>query len=179
MALERCDIDDDTYITDLISDDDIPSLIKYLNNPAVTVNTLRVAIPYTRADGEAYIRKLQKESMDSTRIFHIRLNATNELIGACGFYRCSYNGRRTDISYWLGEPYWNRGLIPKVTKKCIEIIQDQWKDLVRIEARMLSWNKSSMRVAEKCGFTFEGILRKYEYKDGQDVDAHVYALIIR
>jgi RimJ/RimL family protein N-acetyltransferase len=83
-----------------------------------------------------------------------------------------------EIGYWLAEPYWGRGIMPRVVKKAIEIIKIEWKDFIRIEAEIFSWNESSMRVLEKCGFTFEGILRKYTHGNGQDIDIHLYALII-
>ncbi|CAF1292733.1 unnamed protein product [Rotaria sordida] len=108
----------------------------------------------------------------------INNTTNNELIGGCGFRRSVKNERRTEIGYWLGEPYWHRGLMPKIVKKVIEIIKNEWKNLVRIEAKIFPWNKASMRVAEKCGFVFEGVLRKRTHKNGQDIDEHLYALII-
>ncbi|CAF3605247.1 unnamed protein product [Rotaria sp. Silwood1] len=87
-------------------------------------------------------------------------------------------GRGAFGTVYRGEPYWHRGLMPKVVNKAIEIIKIEWKNLVRIEAKIFPWNKASMRVAEKCGFVLEGVLRKHAYKNGQDIDEHLYALII-
>lgn len=50
-------------------------------------------------------------------------------------------------------------------------------DLVRLEARVFSWNPASMRVLEKAGFEREGILHKSVYKDGQLIDQALYALV--
>jgi RimJ/RimL family protein N-acetyltransferase len=178
MVSNRYEIDDDIYITDLLTEEDIPSFIKYLNNPTIYANTLAIPSPYTAKDGEEFIKKIKSKSLDSKRIYTIRLNSTNELIGECGLYRSIKNERIAEIGYWLAEPYWHRGLMPKVVEKVIKIIKNEWKNLVRIEAKMFSWNKASMRVAEKCGFEFEGIFRKRVYKNGQDIDVHSYALII-
>jgi RimJ/RimL family protein N-acetyltransferase len=178
MTSTRYEIDEEIYITDLLTNEDIPSFIKYLNNPILYANTLTIPSPYTTKDGEDFIQKTNSSSLDSTRYFYIRLNTTNELIGECGLHRSLENGRRAEIGYWLGEPYWHRGLMPKVVKKVIEIGKNEWKNLVRIEARMFFWNKASMRVVEKCGFEFEGVARKRLYKNGQDIDEHSYALIM-
>ncbi|CAF1206855.1 unnamed protein product [Rotaria sp. Silwood1] len=178
MISNHYDIDDEIYITDLLTNEDIPSFIKYLNNPIIEANSITISYPYTTKDGEDFIQKIKSDSLNLTRIFTIRLQTNNELIGECGLYRSIENERKTEIGYWLGEPYWHRGLMPKVVNKAIEIIKIEWKNLVRIEAKIFPWNKASMRVAEKCGFVLEGVLRKHAYKNGQDIDEHLYALII-
>ncbi|CAF3046631.1 unnamed protein product [Rotaria sp. Silwood2] len=66
----------------------------------------------------------------------------------------------------------------KVVRIVIEVIKNEWKNLVRIEAQIFPWNKASMRVAEKCSFVFEEVLRKHAHKNGQDIDEYLYALII-
>ena len=48
-------------------------------------------------------------------------------------------------------------------------------DLVRLESPVFEWNPASMRVLEKCGFQREGIRRKGIFKDGQVIDAVMYA----
>ncbi|CAF2827069.1 unnamed protein product [Rotaria sp. Silwood2] len=178
MASNRYDIDDEIYITDLLTNEDIPSFVKYFNNPILHANSLTIPYPYTTKDGEEFIQKIKSGSLNLTRMFNIRLQTNNELIGGCGLHRSIKNERRTEIGYWLGEPYWHRGLMPKIVKKIIEIIKNEWKNLIRIEAKIFPWNKASMRVVEKCGFVFEGVLRKHAYKNGQDIDEHLYALII-
>jgi ribosomal-protein-alanine N-acetyltransferase len=178
MTSNRYEIDNELYITNLLTEDDIPSLIKYLNNPTLYANTLRIPSPYTTNDAEDFIQRIKSDSSESKRFFTIRLSSTDELIGACGLYRLGDNKKKIEIGYWLGEPYWGRGIMPKVINKTLEIIKNEWKDFIRIEARVFPWNKGSRRVLEKCGFTFEGLLRKHVYKNGQDIDVDLYALII-
>jgi len=178
MTSKRYDIDNEIYITNLLTEEDIPSFVKYLNNPKIYNNTLHIPFPYTTNDGENFIKIVKQDSLNSTQYFSIRLRENNELIGVCGVYRSLKNERRAEIGYWIGEPYWHRGLMPKVVKKAIEIAKNEWKNLVRIEANIFFWNKPSMRVVEKCGFEFEGVLRKSTHKNGQDIDVHCYSLIM-
>src|SRR5215475_2478137 len=125
MTSNRYEVDDEIYLTDLVTDEDIPSLIKYLNNPTLYANTLKIPSPYTAKDGEDFIKMVKANSPDSNMIFIVRLNTNNELIGACGFHRSLKNERRAEIGYWLGEPYWHRGLASKVVKKLTEIGKTQ------------------------------------------------------
>lgn len=178
MTTSRYEIDDEIYITNLLTNEDIPSFIKYLNNPTIHANTLAIPYPYTQKDGEDYLEIRKSISPNADNYFTIRLKSNDELIGACALHRSKSNERRAEVGYWLGEPYWNRGLMPKVVKKVIEITKTEWKNLVRIEGGIFSWNRPSMRVLEKNDFQFEGVLRKHIYKNGQDVDVHSYALIL-
>ena len=178
MTSNRYEIDDEIYLNDLLTIEDVSSFVKYLNNPTLHANTLKIPYPYTQKDGEDFIKRMKSNSPDSTRLFTIRLNSNNELIGECSLNHLTNNERRMEIGYWLGEPYWRRGIMPKVIKKVLEIIKTECKNVVRIEAKIFTWNKASMRVVEKCGFVFEGVLRKYVFKNGKDLDVNSYALII-
>ena len=177
MTSNRYDIDDEVYITDWLTNDDIPSFVKYLNNPKIYANTLAIPSPYTEKDGEDFLKIVKSSSLDSLLTFAIRLKSTNELIGACDLHRSAKNERRAAVGYWLAEPFWNRGIVPRVLTKVIEIGRSQWRNLVRLEAHIYSWNQGSKRVAEKCAFQFEGILRKHTHKNGQYIDINSYALI--
>lgn len=177
MTSNRYEITDDIHINDQITSDDIPSMVKYLNNQKIYANTLAIPHPYTEKEGEEFLKKIQSSSLETSRHFAVRLNHSNELIGACGFFRSEKNPRTSGIGYWLAEPFWGQGLMPKVVSKAIELIKIEWKNLVRIEAHIYTSNKPSTRVVKKSHFQFEGILRKYYYKDGQDVDVSSYAYI--
>lgn len=49
--------------------------------------------------------------------------------------------------------------------------------LRRLQATIYAPNVASARVAEKCGYTREGVLRKAVAKDGRIWDALIYAII--
>ena len=49
--------------------------------------------------------------------------------------------------------------------------------LVRIEARVMTDNPASMRVLERAGFQYEGVLRSHLVVDGKGVDMASYSLI--
>jgi RimJ/RimL family protein N-acetyltransferase len=49
--------------------------------------------------------------------------------------------------------------------------------LAKITAHVFTHNPASARVLEKCGFQEEGFLRKHYLKDGQFMDARLFALL--
>ncbi len=81
-----------------------------------------------------------------------------------------------EIGYWLGEPYWGRGIataaVSAFTSHAFATL-----GLRRVFARVLEWNPASARVLEKCGYVLEGRLRRSAIKDGKVADELLYARI--
>lgn len=50
-------------------------------------------------------------------------------------------------------------------------------DIIRIFAEPFAYNKASCRVLEKCGFQFEGVLRKNAVEDEKVLDMRMFSLI--
>ena len=58
-----------------------------------------------------------------------------------------------EIGYWIGVPYWGRGLIPEA----LEALQEYAFDTLGMEMLWYGYydeNSKSKRVQEKCGFTY-------------------------
>ena len=49
------------------------------------------------------------------------------------------------------------------------------RGLVRLELRIDAGNDRSVRVAERCGYTREGLLRSVHFKDGRRTDLLIYS----
>jgi RimJ/RimL family protein N-acetyltransferase len=68
-----------------------------------------------------------------------------------------------EIGYWIGVPYWGRGLIPEAAR---EIIRHAFVDL-HLETLWCGYfegNDKSRRVQEKCGFTYLHTNRDIHWK---------------
>ena len=73
-----------------------------------------------------------------------------------------------EIGYWIGVPFWGRGLIPEAVK---ELIRYGFADL-RLETLWCGYfdgNEKSKRVTEKCGFTYHHTNRDIYWKATDDV----------
>ena len=84
--------------------------------------------------------------------------------------------RSAEIGYWLGETYWNRGIVSEAVRALAEY-SFRLFDLARVYAQVFAANPASARVLEKAGFTFEGRLRAALCKRGEIHDALLYASV--
>ncbi len=80
------------------------------------------------------------------------------------------------LGYWMGERYAGRGLM----RGAVELIKPfvfEVERLHRIEAACLPTNARSIALLQRCGFRYEGHLRKYLKIDGRWEDHNLYALL--
>jgi len=129
--------------------------------------------PYTLNDAKVFISKfIEQEPVTIFAIF-----SEEKYVGNIGLsigqdvYRKS-----AEIGYFLGEPYWNKGI---ATKAVNMITKYGFKKLsvVRIYTGIYEYNQASMRVLEKCGFEKDCVFKKAIFKKNQIWDEHRYSKI--
>ncbi len=153
-------------------DSDLASLVKYAHNPRVA-NQLRdlFPYPYTAADGKNWL------AIAGNRNYGYNFAIGNEMmcIGGIGIHpQFDVHRYSAEIGYWLGEPFWSRGIMTLAVEKMTAFGFEQLK-MARIFATVFAYNPSSMRVLEKCGYRREGVMRKYVFKNERFWDAVLYA----
>jgi [ribosomal protein S5]-alanine N-acetyltransferase len=84
--------------------------------------------------------------------------------------------RTAELGYWLGEPFWGKGIMSAVVQKATVHFMDVF-DLVRIFAIPKEDNMASHRVLLKEGYTLEGVMHKHYEKFGQIGDSYLYAYV--
>jgi RimJ/RimL family protein N-acetyltransferase len=127
---------------------DAPRLARLLNNLAVSGNLARVPYPYQETEAVRWVASWWPHADAAETGFTLDLPGEG-MIGHCGYHR-------TDglpvIGYWLGEPYWNRGLMTEAVAAVIG-----WyfgaTDAMCIQSGVFSFNKASLAVQRKLGFT--------------------------
>lgn len=153
---------------------DVPSLTKYANNRNVSRN-LRDAFPYpyTEADAAEFIERHEGRSP----VVNFAIASRSEAIGGIGVHQqADVHRRSAEIGYWLGEPFWNRGIMTEAVRAITGYAFATF-DLARVYATVFEGNKASCRVLEKAGFTMEGRLRKSVTKDGRTIDSYMYSKV--
>jgi RimJ/RimL family protein N-acetyltransferase len=169
----RLDVNSTIYLSEIVPEDS-GAMIGLLNEPEIYQRTLRIPYPYTQAAAEQWLKTLAEGKAERGYASHFAVReASGRMIGSCGFNELTPS-HRAELGYWLGRPYWGRGIMTDVVGKICEYAQQQW-DIVRIFAYVFDLNAASARVLEKCGFTCEGYLRKHFHRDGRFIDARIYA----
>lgn len=153
---------------------DKSSLVRFANNRNVWRNLAhRFPHPYTDADADAWFSHLATRPRRTSWAIEVDGLAVGGIGADIDEGIWCHNA---NFGYWLGEPYWDRGIMTAAVRATSNYALEHL-DLLRLEAPVFEWNPASMRVLEKCGFQREGVLRKSISKDGQVIDAVLYARI--
>jgi ribosomal-protein-alanine N-acetyltransferase len=157
---------------------DKPALIQHLNDRDIYERTLRIPFPYAEKDAGEWLTLYAKTTEQQGRPVHWAIrNAADALIGGCGFSDFQMGkSHRAEIGYWLAKPVWGRGIMTAVVQCLCQHAFEEF-GLVKIIAHVHPHNPASARVLDKCGFQQEGYLRKHFLKDGQFIDAKLFALL--
>jgi RimJ/RimL family protein N-acetyltransferase len=153
---------------------DEPSLVRHANNRDVWIN-LRDSFPfpYTPSDAKSWIRMASTTALNE--VFAIDVDGF--AVGGIGL-RPGEDVHRlsAEIGYWLGEEYWNRGIVTDAVKAVTQYAFDTL-EMERVHAEVFEWNAASMRVLEKAGFVKEGVLAKSAIKDRKVIDQILFARV--
>jgi RimJ/RimL family protein N-acetyltransferase len=154
--------------------DDLGSLVKYADNRKIWLNLRdRFPHPYTRRDGRDFIQLARSQRPET--MFAIEVDG--EAAGGIGFVPHADVERVSgEIGYWLGEPFWGRGIVTEALVAVTKYAIDSHR-LTRVFAVPYARNEASCRVLEKAGYVLEGRLRRSCIKDGEVIDQIQYAFI--
>jgi L-phenylalanine/L-methionine N-acetyltransferase len=54
-------------------------------------------------------------------------------------------------------------------------LADKWLNLTRFELEVYTDNAAAIQLYKKCGFTVEGTLAQFSFRDGQYIDSYLMA----
>ena len=146
---------------------DAESLAQHANNERVWRNMSEAfPHPYTLAIAQHWVER-----------GHIDFGGDNwaiacgdEAVGGCGLHQGAGGDRcNVEIGYWLGQPYWGRGVVTQVARVLTEQAFLR-PDVTRVFAPVHAGNAASMRVLQKNGFFREAELRQSAIKAGRVID---------
>lgn len=84
--------------------------------------------------------------------------------------------KTAEIGYWIGEPYWSKGIATIAVKLLTAYAFDEL-NFIRIHTGVFEYNIGSMKVLTKNGYEKDGIFRKSIFKDGKIYDEHRFSKI--
>jgi len=164
------------YFLSPIEPRDRTVLVTHLQDPLIAATTLLIPFPYTEADADRFLQIDAETTAQQGEPLNFAIReGDGGLIGAIGFKEL-VRGHRAEIGYWLARPWWGRGIMTAAVREASRFALDHWS-LVRITAHVFEFNPASARVLARCGYVLEGHLRKHHLKNGQFLDAQLWALV--
>jgi RimJ/RimL family protein N-acetyltransferase len=153
---------------------DAASLARHADNPAVARNLLQgFPSPYTQADALAWC-SAHTRGDGPGYVWGIEVQGA--IVGCTGvnpqtgWMRCN-----AEVGYWLGQDFWGRGIATEGLGLVTDWAWQSLPEVTRLFASIFSWNVDSEKVARKCGYVREGLMRQSAIKDGQVIDRALWA----
>ena len=106
------------------------------------------------------------------------LKENKEVIGTIGQVRQDRLASLVEIGYCIGEDWWNQGIMTEALNRVIKFFFEDVR-VNRIEARHDTRNPASGKVMEKCGLTYEGVLRQAGRSNSGICDLAVYSILAK
>lgn len=127
------------------------------------------------SDTYAFLRTAEKEAYEHTS-FKAGIWRHGTLIGALDLHEIDWLNGNARIGYWLDKEYTGHGIMTRAVHLLAEYAFEAL-DLHRIEIHVATENHASRRIAERLGFTMEGVLRHAQRLRGAYLDHALYSLL--
>jgi RimJ/RimL family protein N-acetyltransferase len=151
---------------------DAPSLSANANNINIWNNVRDIfPYPYSEEDGKLFIEKVLSKSAPAT---DFAIVVEGKAVGGIGI-ALDVECVSAEIGYWLGEAYWNKGIMTRAVKLMVKYAFANFP-LQKIYTPVFDFNIASMRVLQKAGFEREAVLKKAAVKNGKVIDLHYYCI---
>ena len=153
---------------------DAPQLYEYAKNPNVGP-----AAGWKPHESVRESRTIIEQLFLANTTWAIIHKATGRLIGSIGLEKDAIrtNIKSRELGYSMSEDFWGEGLMTEAARCLIRYAFEEM-DLTVLMIRTSDTNRRSQRVIEKCGFTYEGTLRRaYRIYDGTLREIRVYSML--
>jgi RimJ/RimL family protein N-acetyltransferase len=157
-------------------DSDARELVRICQDPEIPQWT---AVPSNYGDADARSHLLHRHDAvlaGSAAPFAIVSTTGDELIGSISLVRLVWAHRRAEVGYFLAREARSKGH----ATRAVELVCG-WAfgslGLERVDLLAATGNIASQRVAERCGFEREGVLRSYMRGKGTQLDMVAFGLL--
>ena len=150
---------------------DIPAIVAAVQDPEIPRWT-SVPSPYTKDDARAFMAALGP-AMERGEHCAFGVIAGGEVAGAVGIPRLSWPDERAEVGYWVAAHARGQGIAARAVR-----LLSAWAfemGFFRVELMIATENLASQRVAERTGFTREGVLRGQMIVKGRRLDVVAFS----
>jgi RimJ/RimL family protein N-acetyltransferase len=176
MEMTVPDLRDDLVVLRPATLDDVDAITAACQDPEIPRFT-RVPSPYGREQGLEYVEGVRVGWLDGTHAsLSIRDASDDALIGSVSVMGLDRTPGTGEIGYWVAKEARGRGVATRAVR-----LVSRWAvadlGLLRLELMTDVDNVASQAVAERAGFTREGVLRSYETHGCGRIDVVMFSLV--
>jgi RimJ/RimL family protein N-acetyltransferase len=167
-------LDDGVIRLEPLAERHLQGLAALGQDPLVAQNT-RVPEPWPEGFERNWLSLYEQGRLDGTRDGYAVVDAeTGDFLGIAGVVDLHPGANQGEIGYALAPEARGRGLATRALELVTRHALDEL-ELERVELQISTDNDASIRVAEKCGYTREGVLRSLYIKPGRRGDFVIYS----
>ena len=152
--------------------------------PAVTAACRDPEIPrwtvvprnYTERHARDFISCTAGDLLAGRELALAIVDADDRVLGALGMSNFDWTDMKAEIGYWMAPEARRRGIGARAARLLAEWAVTSL-GIERLELMAHPANEASQRLAERAGFTREGVLRKYRRRHGVREDLVMFALL--
>jgi [ribosomal protein S5]-alanine N-acetyltransferase len=128
--------------------------------------------PYALTDAQTFIAM----NINKEPLLNFAIEADGQLAGGIGLilhddvYRLN-----AETGYWVGAPFTGKGVASKALQLITAYAFSNF-NIIKLHARVFSFNTASMRVLANCGFTEEAVHKNAVIKNGKIYDEHWWVI---
>jgi RimJ/RimL family protein N-acetyltransferase len=160
----------------LMAEADLPAIIAACQDPEIPRWT-RVPQPYGEPEARSWFEREAEQRGRGEQLGLLIVDPDDgRLLGSVGIVRVDPQEGRCELGYWTERDSRRRGLATRAVRLLSGWVFENLP-VDRIEIHAEPDNAASRRVAERAGFSFEGVLRAYRVKNGLRRDAASYSLL--
>jgi RimJ/RimL family protein N-acetyltransferase len=130
---------------------------------------------YTELSAREYIT-ITRARWDEQTLFAFAITRAHEIVGGCTLSSIHPVHHNCNVGYWVRTSCHGQGIAGRAAKLAVRFGFEH-VGLVRAEIVVAAGNQASMRVAEKIGAHYEGILLNRMVVGKSVCDAHMYSLL--
>lgn len=133
-----------------LRDDDADAIQALAADALVSRYTANIPYPYPEDGARRFLEKARRLAHEGQHVFFAIADRENDRLVGVSEYICDGDGMVT-IGYWIGAPYWGRGIASRAVGLLIAHVEQTVPDAI-FSAKVLPQNAASIRVLEKNGF---------------------------
>lgn len=155
---------------------DEEKVYEVINSKEIYQTTLNIPFPYPREQVGVWLQFTLKNTLYKRGYEWGVFDVEQNYIGNVGIVNVDWKNQNGEITYFIGEAYWNQGYATEAVLAMLEFAFVHIQ-LERVVGRCMTCNPASLRVMQKCHFMQEGIARHEVCKEGIFYDVWHTAII--